>query len=264
MKPNRASPPKAAAWDRDTLRNPHAREDKAGRVRAMFDTIAPTYERINHLVSFGRDAVWRQTAIAAAHVQADDVALDVCCGTGDMIRTLAAHLPPPRLIIGVDFASRMLAHGHYGDLQTRVELVRADGLRLPLGEETVDVVTCAFGVRNFQDLPAGLREMHRVLRPGGRVVILEFALPEQPVLRWGYRVYCERVLPRLAALFSHDKTGAYRYLPSSIRTFERRAAMGARLEQVGFADVTARPLNCGGVVVYRGRRDRRAGDGGSA
>jgi len=256
MKPTGTSPPGRLARDPHTLRDPHTQQDKAARVRAMFDAIAPTYEQINRLVSLGRDALWRQRAISTAGVQADDVALDVCCGTGDMIRTFAAQVPPPRLIIGVDFASRMLAHGRYDGIQTPIQLVRADGLRLPLTAETVDVISCAFGVRNFQDLPAGLREMHRVLRPGGRVVILEFALPENALLRWGYRTYCERVLPRLATLFSRDRSGAYRYLPSSIRTFERRGAMAEQLEQVGFACVTAKPLNFGGVVIYRGEKHR--------
>ncbi len=218
----------------------------------MFDAIAPTYERINRVVSLGRDATWRQEAISAAPAQADDVVLDICCGTGDMIRAFAARTPPPKLILGVDFARRMLAHGHYDGLRTRVQLVRADAQRLPLADETVDAISCAFGVRNFQDLPTGLREMQRVLRPRGRVVILEFALPENRLLRWAYRAYCERVLPGLAALISRDQTGAYRYLPSSIRTFERREAMVERLEREGFARVTAKPLNFGGVVVYCG------------
>lgn len=242
------------AWDREALRDPHAQADKAARVRQMFDAIAPTYERVNRLVSLGRDARWRQKATRAAGVRADETVLDVCCGTGDMIRTVAAQRPLPRLIIGVDFAGRMLASGDYERSPAAVRLLRADGLRLPLVAEAVDVVTCAFGVRNFQDLHAGLREMHRVLRCGGRVVILEFALPENPLLRWGYRVYCERILPRLAVLFSRDRTGAYRYLPRSIRTFERRGAMVARLERVGFSHVAARPLNLGGVVIYRGEK----------
>jgi demethylmenaquinone methyltransferase/2-methoxy-6-polyprenyl-1,4-benzoquinol methylase len=256
MKPTGTLPSRRLAWDRDTLRDPHAQQDKSARVRAMFDAIAPTYERINRVVSLGRDAGWRQRAISSAALQADDVVLDVCCGTGDMIRTFAAQVPPPKLIIGVDFASRMLAYGHYENLQTSVQLVRADGQRLPLADETIDVISCAFGVRNFQDLPTGLREMYRVLRSGGRVVILEFALPENPLLRWGYRIYSEKVLPRLAALFSRDKTGAYRYLPSSIRTFEPCGAMTEQLERVGFERVTAKPLNFGGVVVYRGEKTR--------
>lgn len=248
------SPSRPPAWDRDALRDPHAHADKATRVEVMFNAIAPTYERVNRLVSLGHDGGWRRAAVVAANVRASDVVLDICCGTGDMIRAFAANLPPPRLLIGVDFASHMLAWGRYDGIQTPIQLVRADGLRLPLDDETTDVVSCAFGVRNFQDLDAGLREMHRVLRPGGRVVILEFALPENRLLRWAYRLYCERVLPHFAALISRDKTGAYRYLPGSIRTFESRDALASRLKHVGLANVTVKPLNFGGVVIYRGEK----------
>lgn len=239
-------------WDREALADPHARADKAARVRRMFDAISPTYERVNRLVSLGRDAAWRRRAVAFAEVRASDVVLDVCCGTGDMIRAFAANDPPPRMILGADFAGEMLAHGRYDNLGVPLYLLHADGLRLPLADQTADVVSSAFGVRNFQDLDAGLREMRRVLRPGGRAVILEFALPENRLIRAPYRVYCERILPILAAVLSRDRTGAYRYLPSSIRTFERRAAMAARLETCGFANVTATPMNLGGVVLYRG------------
>lgn len=245
-------PPRPPAWDHDTLQDPHAQADKAGRVQTMFNAIAPTYERVNRVVSLGRDAAWRRRAIAVADPRASDIVLDVCCGTGDMIRSFAAHLPPPRLIIGVDSAAHMLAHGAYQAVQTPIQLLRADGLRLPLGSETVNVLSCAFGVRNFQDLHAGLREMHRVLAPGGRVVILEFALPENALFRWGYRLYCDKVLPHLAALISRDKSGAYRYLPRSIQTFERRDALSRRLKEAGFVNVIAIPLNVGGVVIYRG------------
>lgn len=241
-------------WDAQALRAPHARADKARRVQAMFDAIAPAYQRVNRIVSLGRDASWRRAAVAAADPAPDDLVLDLCCGTGDMIRAFAARVPPPRLIIGVDFAAQMLARGAYGGVASAIQLVRADALRLPLADASVSVVSCAFGVRNFQDLEAGLLEMCRVLRPGGRVVVLEFALPENPLLRWGYRLYCEHILPWLAQLVSRDRTGAYRYLPRSIRTFERRDALARRLRGAGLVNVTARPLDFGGVVVYRGRK----------
>jgi len=251
MRPDRTPPSSSPAWDYDTLQNPHAQVDKAARVQAMFDAIAPTYERVNRFVSLQRDAAWRRQAVAAIAAPCDLV-LDVCCGTGDMIRAFAARWPPPRLVIGVDFAREMLARGCYDGVRTRTQLIRADALRLPIGDQMVNVVSCAFGVRNFQDLHIGLREMYRVLRWGGRVVILEFALPENPLFRWGYRVYCENILPRLATLISRDRTGAYRYLPQSIRTFERRGALARQLERAGFVNVTVKPLNFGSVVIYRG------------
>lgn len=220
----------------------------------MFDAIAPTYERVNAVVSLGQDARWRRRTVALAGVRSGDVVLDVCCGTGDMIRAFAAGAPAPRFIVGLDFAANMLRAGVYAGLAAPMALVRGDALRLPLADASVDVVSCAFGVRNFQDLAAGLREFRRVLRPGGRAVILEFALPENALIRLGYRFYCERILPILAAWISRDRSGAYNYLPQSIRTFERRGAMLDRLHAAGFADVRAVPLNLGGVVIYRADR----------
>lgn len=255
------------AWDASNLRDPHAQPDKAARVEAMFDAIADSYERVNLLTSLGQDGRWRRAAVAAADVKPGDVVLDVCCGTGDMVRTFAAHDPPPALIIGVDFSHAMLARGGYpaaspaaagsdgpaagAKRRPAIQLIRADALRLPLGDASVDAVSCAFGVRNFQDLPAGLRELRRVLRPGGRVVILEFAAPDNALIRWGHRLYCEAVLPRVGRWISGDRSGAYDYLPRSIRTFERRAEMVARLHDAGFERVTTRSMNLGSVVVYR-------------
>jgi demethylmenaquinone methyltransferase/2-methoxy-6-polyprenyl-1,4-benzoquinol methylase len=245
------SPP---AWDRTALRDPHSRDDKAARVAAMFDAIAPTYECINRVASFGRDAAWRKETVAAANVRASDVVLDVCCGTGDMLRAFAAGEPAPGLVIGIDFAANMLAHGVYEGTATKAWLLRADAQRLPLADGSVDVISCAFGVRNFQDLPAGLSEMYRVARLGGRVLILEFAQPENALLRWGYRWYCRCVLPLLAALIARDRSGAYRYLPRSIETFEPAGVLAGRLARAGFVNVTTRAMHFGGVVLYRGER----------
>lgn len=255
------TPPARAAWDEATLRAPHAAPDKADRVEAMFDAIAPTYERVNTLTSLGRDAVWRRRAVAAAAVRADDIVLDVCCGTGDMVRAFARHEPGPALVLGVDFAAGMLAAGATTDLPVPVQLLRADALRLPLADRSVDVISCVFGVRNFADLQAGLRELARVARPGGRIVILEFATPTNALLRVAYRFYCEQILPRVARYVSGDRVGAYRYLARSIRTFETTAGMIRRLEDVGFDGVTGRRMNLGGVVLYRGVKPAPRADG---
>lgn len=255
------SKPQVAGWDEQALRAPHDQPDKAARVASMFDAIAPTYERVNTLATLGRDAAWRRRAVVAAAARATDVVLDVCCGTGDMVRAFAALRCPPRLIIGVDFAAGMLAEGRFGGDRTSVCLLRADALRLPLADSSVDVISCAFGVRNFRDLQAGLCEMARVARPGARVVILEFAPPENAVVRWAYRIYCDRVLPRLGGWVSGDRVGAYRYLPRSIVTFESAAAMMSRLQRAGFGQVEVRRMNLGGVALYRGIR--AAGDSGA-
>lgn len=248
-------PPRTeAAWDEATLRDPHGDPRKADRVARMFNAIAPSYERFNTVASLGQDARWRKVAVAAARVQPGDVVLDVCCGTGDMLRTFARGQPQPGQLIGVDFAGEMLRRGSYRGINIPVRLIEGDALDLPLAERSVDVVSCAFGVRNFQRLQRGLEEMARVLRPGGRVVILEFATPEHPVLRWGYRVYCDTLLPRVGAWLSRDASGAYRYLPRSIETFETRSSMLGRLRDAGFEGARLRNLTLGGVVVYAAAR----------
>ncbi len=254
---NNPEPGGELRWDSTALRDPHAQPDKPRRVEAMFDAIAPTYERVNRVTTLGRDAHWRARAIAAADVRAGDVVLDVCCGTGDMLRGFARGAVTPRRLIGVDFAGQMLARGDFDTGAAPCDVVRADALRLPLTDGAVDVISCAFGVRNFADLQAGLNEMGRVMRPGGRVVILEFALPEGAVTRWLVRTYTERVLPMLGAWISRDRTGAYRYLPSSIRTFEPAETLAERLAAAGFVNVRLQRMNFGGVVLYRGTRAGR-------
>ncbi|MBK9119867.1 MAG: ubiquinone/menaquinone biosynthesis methyltransferase [Phycisphaerales bacterium] len=243
-----------AVWDRAALRDPHRQADKPARVEAMFDAIAPTYERVNRVATFGRDAAWRRRAVAAARVQPGDVVLDLCCGTGDMIRAFAAGAIRPARIMGVDFSAGMLSQAKVGQLGLPVELIRADALQLPLDSASVDVISCAFGVRNFGHLGAGLLEMYRVSRPGARIVILEFTTPANAVLRWFVNTYCTLVLPRIGTWLSGDRTGAYRYLPRSIETFETTRSMCRRMDDAGFKQVAVETLNFGGVALYRAER----------
>jgi demethylmenaquinone methyltransferase/2-methoxy-6-polyprenyl-1,4-benzoquinol methylase len=257
----------APAWDADTLTNPHALADKGARVEAMFDAIAPTYERVNTIASFGMDAVWRRRTVAAAEVRSGDVVLDVACGTGDLVRLFASHIPAPSLVIGADFSANMLGRGRYPRDGARAErgrgrsaaphqLIRADAQRLPLADACVDVISCAFGVRNFQDLQSGLNEMGRVARPGARVVILEFTMPENNWRGRGYRMYCEHLLPRLATLISGDRTRAYYYLPYSVLSFESHEMLSERLGRAGFVNRTVRRMNFGTVALHRGEKPR--------
>jgi demethylmenaquinone methyltransferase/2-methoxy-6-polyprenyl-1,4-benzoquinol methylase len=246
--------PAPPAWDAAALADPHQQPDKARRVEGMFNAIAGTYECVNRFASLGQDTGWRRRAIAMAELRQGEIALDICCGTGDMVRLLAQHHPRPKLVLGIDFAANMLAHGRYDALANDAaphHLLRGDGQRLPLRDASVDLTTCAFGVRNFQHLPAGLREMRRVLRPGGRAVILEFASPKNTVIRWGYRLYTERVLPRMAEWLSRDRSGAYRYLQRSIEAFARPGEMIDALLAAGFERVRRRALNLGSVMIYR-------------
>ncbi len=244
----------ARVWDAGALTNPHALNDKAARVEAMFDAIAPTYERVNTFASFGMDGVWRRRTVRAANVQAGDVVLDVACGTGDLVRLFARHNPAPSCVIGADFSANMLARGRYADLPAPYHLIRADAQQLPLADASVDVISCAFGVRNFQDLQAGLNEMGRVARPGARIVILEFTMPENNLRGRAYRFYCEYVMPRLATIISGDRTRAYYYLPYSVLSFESHESLQQRLGRAGFVNLTFRRMNFGTVVLHRGEK----------
>ncbi|MCP4250112.1 MAG: bifunctional demethylmenaquinone methyltransferase/2-methoxy-6-polyprenyl-1,4-benzoquinol methylase UbiE [bacterium] len=246
-----ASAERQPAWDTTGLESPHTQEDKAARVRCMFDGIAPTYERVNRLFSGGRDAYWRRRAVELAEVGGADGVLDIACGTGDLARAMARR--GPRQVIGCDFSHPMLelAAGHPS--QPTV-CIQADALRLPLKDESVTVVCCAFGVRNFQDLDRGLGEMNRVLADGGRAVILEFTRPANRLLRAFYELYAKRIMPVLASWISRDRDGAYRYLPRSVVSFLDAPQMCARLRSAGFAEAGATALTFGVVTVYVARK----------
>ena len=252
------------AWPRGLLGDPHAAPDKADRVRRMFNGIAPRYELVNRLFSAGRDAYWRRQAVELASVGPSDMVLDVACGTGDFARVFAAA--GAREIVGCDFAHEMLMHAMRHDdaavlrgsagaasimrSAPRLRWCEADALRLPFRAGAFSIVSCAFGARNFENLDAGLAEMFRVLRPGGRAVILEFTRPKGRLARSVYEFYAHRVMPLAATLIARDTSGAYRYLPRSVVSFLDERQMCAKLRQAGFADATATPLTLGIVSVY--------------
>lgn len=246
-----AGPTNSIVWDKSRLTDPHRQPDKALRVRAMFDAIAPTYERVNRWLSLGRDASWRRRAVAMAALQSTDRVLDVACGTGDFARAFAKA--GPAQVVGSDFSARMLALAAARPV-ARAQWCRADGTALPFADESFDVVSCAFGIRNFQNLARGLGEFHRVLRPGGRVVILEFSIPSFPLAAGMYRLYFRSILPRLATWISGDHTGAYDYLPQSVETFLDEPALRRALTEVGFASCVTRRLTAGIVTIYVARK----------
>ena len=215
----------------------------------MFDGIAPTYELVNTVTSGARDAAWRQEMVRLAKIRPEDVLLDVACGTGDVVRTFAAAPDRPQRIIGLDFSAAMLARAASRPVSGSA-FIQADALRVPLADASVSIVTCAFGVRNFKDLRAGLAEMARILRPGGRAVVLEFCVPRRRVFRELYLFYVNRILPWLATCISRDHTGAYRYLPRSVISFPNTDEVVAAFQSAGFAEVAVRPLTWGIVAIY--------------
>jgi len=246
------NPSSPVIWDRSRLSDPHGQADKAVRVRAMFDAIAPGYERVNRVLSLGRDAFWRREAVRMTRVQYNDRVLDIACGTGDFTR--AFFEAGPAYIVGSDFAGNMLQRGA-AHAAAPIRWCQSDAQMLPFATGSFTITSCAFGVRNFQRLDLGLAEMHRVLRPGGRTVILEFGVPRAPVLGSIYGVYMRRVLPKLAAWISHDRTGAYDYLPQSVASFVQTPEMIDRLKSAGFSRVEHKALTLGAVAVYVAWRD---------
>ena len=214
----------------------------------MFNAIAPRYELVNSLCSGGRDAAWRRRTIRLAGVTRDDDVLDIATGTGDLARAFAGS--NPRSIVGTDFAHEMLSRARRDRDGGVDRWCEADALRLPFRDASFSITSCAFGVRNFRDLSAGLTEMHRVLRPGGRAVILEFTRPKNAIARRCYELYSNRLMPTLAGWVSGDTSGAYRYLPQSVVSFLDATQMCERLRAVGFADAVATPLTFGVVTVY--------------
>lgn len=236
-------------WNDKCLSRPHEQADFSDRVRRMFNAIAPKYELVNAVFSGGRDRAWRRRSVALARTTATDGVLDIACGTGSLARAFRSLPNPPGFIVGCDFAGEMLSRAILRS-DPSLAWVQADALALPFQSASFTLTSCAFGVRNFQDLDVGLREMCRVLKPGGRAVILEFSLPSSPFWRGLYELYASRIMPLGAALVSGDRTGAYRYLPRSVVSFSESAMMCDRLKRAGFVKVTSTPMTLGIVTVY--------------
>ena len=226
------------------------RESRARAVRDMFTSIAPRYDLLNHLLSFNVDRLWwKRTAKAFAHIlaQPDARVLDLCCGTGDMTSALWMRAAPGVEVIGADFSHAMLVHAIRKDARPR--WIEADALTLPFPDEHFDLVTSAFGFRNLVDYDGGLREIGRVLRPGGEAGILDFGEPPGLTGRL-YRIYFQHVLPKIGTLISGVR-GPYQYLPNSVERFPAPIAMLERMRAAGFVEATWTPFTLGIAGLYR-------------
>lgn len=252
-------------WDRNSLRNPHRLGDKSQRVREMFDSIAGSYDLLNHVLSLNLDRRWRRRAVQLCAVRPGETVLDVCCGTGDLAWAFVQAEPALKEVVGVDFAPAMLARAAAKGPQEgasdsdgrngfSIRWLCDDAESLCLADESFDCGACAFGIRNLQSPAAALRELFRVLRPGGRAVVLEFALPINRWLRWGYMCYFGLVLPALGRVVSRDHTGAYHYLPASVRTFDSAEQIGGLLRDAGFVQVRIEKLTGGVVLAWLARK----------
>lgn len=212
-------------------------DEKVAAVRRMFDAVAPRYDLVNRIMTFRLDVRWRRLAVGSLALRRKSVVVDLACGTGDLCREIeSAGLSA----VGVDLSYGMLAAA-----RTDAPLVQGDALRLPLTAGAVDGVTCGFALRNLVDLPPFFTEIARILRPGGRIALLEVATPPNPVMRWGHGIYFGKVVPLIGRMISD--ASAYRYLPRSVAYLPEPEAMVELIRAAGFTAVERRLLS-GGVA----------------
>ena len=218
-------------------------------VRGLFASIAGRYQTVNHILSGGLDWYWRAVAVRLIRPWKPSLVLDVATGSGDLAAAIVKNFAGCR-VIGADFCRPMLEVARRQGLP---ELIEADGLHLPFHDGAFDTVTVAFGLRNMASWEGGLKEMARILKPGGHVLILDFSLPMLPVIRPLYRFYLHRILPIVAGIAT-GRADAYEYLGGSIEKFPSGESMTSLIRESGFTAATAKPLSLGTVTIYTATR----------
>lgn len=236
--------------------NNNVAERNKSDIKSMFDRIAPSYDRLNHLLSAGIDRRWRRrTAKIVARHTPHDIA-DIAAGTGDLSIALARRMPAAR-ITGIDLSAEMLARGEEKvrrlHLDERIAFVQGDAENLPLADASVDAVTIAFGIRNFTDRQAGLREARRILRQGGHLYILEFSMPENRLFAPLYKLYFRNAVPAIGKFVSKD-ANAYDYLPHSVEQFPNKLLFLQKMKDCGFEECRLKNFFFGISVLYHGTK----------
>ncbi len=240
--------------------------DKSGqRVREMFRQIAPRYDTMNHLLSLNIDRRWRRKAVERLRIDSEAPILDICCGTGDLAIAIADRAGGSVQVIGSDFCHAMLeiardkeavrvrsAAG--GNGRSTIPFFEADSMKLPFANDRFQCVSVAFGLRNIVDTDQGLREMVRVCRPGGQVMILEFSQPSLPILKQLYGFYFRFVLPRVGQLLARNDKSAYAYLPASVGKFPCGERLAERMRAAGLHEVEFQTLTFGVATIYLGNK----------
>jgi len=232
-----------------------SREEFADQIRGMFDRIAAIYDPLNSAMTAGLHHRWRERAADRAELAPGDAALDVCCGTGDLALELAGRVGDRGRVVGCDFAERMLDVAREKAAARGLGAVRfewADALDLPYDEEAFDAVTVGFGVRNLADLDRGLAEMTRVLRPAGRLVILEITQPRRPPLSTFFSVWFDRLVPLLGSLAGDAE--AYSYLPDSVKRFPPPEGLALAMDRAGLGSVRYTILAGGIIAIHSGEK----------
>lgn len=233
--------------------NPYDNErSKTQQVKEMFDSIAPAYDFMNRMMTFGIDKLWRARAVKMLRRHSPRLILDVATGTGDLALLLHRKLNPHQLT-GIDLSPNMIARAQAkavdAGIAHKVNFMTGDCLALPFGAETFDCITVAYGVRNFEHLDAGYREMYRVLQPGAVLCVIELSTPTSPIVKPLYNFYTRRIIPTIGRLVSHDMR-AYSYLPESIAAVPQGNAMLELLREAGFSQCTFTPLTFGTCTIY--------------
>ncbi len=227
-------------------------ESKAAQVEKMFDNIAPTYDNLNHVLSLGIDKKWRQKAIKMLKPYSPEYMMDVATGTGDFA-IQACKMLQPKELIGTDISEGMMNVGRekvrLAGLDKQISFKKEDCTSLSFAEDRFDAITVAFGIRNFENLDKGLMEMHRVLKPGGHLVILELSAPEGFPMKQTYAIYSKLVIPTIGKIMSKDNS-AYTYLPESIKAFPQGEVMKEILYKAGFSKVEFKRLTMGICTLY--------------
>ncbi len=228
-------------------------QTKKEQVEEMFDNIAPTYDRLNHIMSLNIDRIWRRRVMRIIRRAKPQRIMDVATGTGDLAIAMARKVENAQ-ILGVDLSEEMLSEARKKikrlELEKRITLEKGDAENLTMvASESVDAATVAFGVRNFENIERGLSEVYRTLRPGGKLVVLEFSMPKNRLVRWVYRQYAHRLLPRIGGMISKDKQ-AYTYLPDSVEEFPAPERFAEILKGVGFKSVKLSSQSFGIAYIY--------------
>ena len=233
--------------------------DKSGeRVQRMFGEIAPSYDRMNHLLSLNVDRYWRWWTVEKLAPKPGDPILDVCTGTGDLALAFHRATGGKSEIVGADFCPEMLDIGRRKQVRAKIgselSFVEADAQNLPFEKDRFEIVSVAFGLRNVADTDRGLTEIARVCRPGGQVAVLEFSTPHWQPFRGLYLFYFKNILPRIGQVFARNSSAAYEYLPATVAQFPDGEALAERMRGVGLRNVKFWPLTGGIATLYVGRK----------
>jgi demethylmenaquinone methyltransferase/2-methoxy-6-polyprenyl-1,4-benzoquinol methylase len=228
-------------------------QTKKEQVEHMFDNIAPTYDKLNHILSFNIDRIWRRRVMRIVRRSHAHKIMDVATGTGDLAIAMAKRVDRTQ-ILGIDLSEEMLQVARKKiekqGLEERIIVEKGDAENLSMvSTESIDAATVAFGVRNFENLERGLSEIYRTLKPGGKFVVLEFSIPRNPLVRWVYAQYSHRLLPRIGAMLSKDRK-AYDYLPDSVEEFPSPERFAEILRGVGFKDIKLSSQSFGIAHIY--------------